>query len=484
MRDIKLVKLLKTFSKTEIIKLKEFVNSPYFNKNLKVIKLAEEVLNYYPGFDSGDLTEENIYRKMFGDEKFDYFRIKNIISDLYQLAVLFLKIKAGEEKEYENEINLLNVLHERKLDIVYSQREKRISKYLDNSLIKDETYYSLRHHLGKINTSHYKFEKTGYLFNQIQNEFNTFLDYSLIGLLRLYSKMLHNKNHGNINFNMEMFQNVWGYVKDKDFEGNPSCRIYKQLILLELTRDEEEYRKLLILKKKYNDNIPIEDMYYILQFVNSFCVYRLNLGDESYYKDRFLAFKEIIDRNFFGYDIIFPNFITTFSSACMAEEFEWAEDFKKRYQSGILPKEEKHNAVNYCNAFLAYRLKEYDKALGYFAKIGFKLFLFKVMVRSYSVRIYYEQNMYEQVLSAIDAFRHYLKSEKMIAETQKNAHYEFLKCLTEMAELKLEGVNKKNAVELQMLKKQIGKMESNPLGTKNWLIEKAEEFNQRNKKSR
>lgn len=476
MENTKLVKLLKTLSKSEIIRFKDFVCSPYYNKNRNVITVAEEVLSFYPGFDKEGFTEENIYSRAFNGEKFDYFKIKNIISDIYQLAVSFMKLRAVEKKQYENEIDLLNELHDRKLDIIYGQREKKVSEHLNNSLIKDEAYYYLRHHLGKINTSHYKFEKSGYLFNQIQNEFDTFLDYSLTGLLRLYSKMFHNKNHGNIKFNMEMFDNIWEYIKDKDFTDNPSCRIYRQIISLELTRNEKEYRELLSLKEKYKNNMPKEDIYYILLIINSFAAYRLNLGDESYYKDRFMAFKEIIDRNFFQNDIIFPNFITTYTSACMAGKLDWAEDFKKRFQGGILPAEEKSNALNYCSGFLAYRLKEYDKALEYFAKTNFKLFLFKVMVRSYSVRIFYEQNMYEQTISATDAFRHYLKNEKLMAEGQKKAHYEFLKLVNELAELKAEGISTKSSLNLSMLKKQIRQMESNPLGAKNWLIEKANEL--------
>ncbi len=476
MENTKLVKLLKTFSNTEIIKFRDYISSPYFNKNKNVEALGEEVLNYFPEFASDEFTEERVFKKIFKNEKFDYFKIKNYISDLFQLAVSFLKLKSVEKKEYENEIALLNELHERKLDLIYSQKERKVSDHLKNAMIKDETYYALRHQLGKINTSHFKFKKTGYSFNQIQNEFDTFLDYSLIGLLRLYSKMLHNKNHGNINFNMEMFENVWEYVKNKSFEENPSCQIYRQIISLELTRDEKEYRKLLNLKEKYKDNMPAEDIYYILLIINSFAAYRLNLGDESYYTDRFLAFKEIIDRNFFRGNVIYPNFITTFVSACMTGELEWAENFKKNFQRGIIPIEEKANTLNYCSGFLAYRLKEYEKALVYFSKTNFKLFLFKVMVRSYTARIFYEQNMYEQTLSAADTFRHYLKTEKMMAEPQKKAHYDFIKHIIHLAELKAEGINRKNSINLQLLRKQIEQMESNPLGAKNWLIEKSNEL--------
>lgn len=477
MANTKIVTLLKTFSKAEINKFRDFISSPYFNKNKNVSLIGDAVLSYYPEFNSADFNEENIYRMIFKGEKYDYFKIKNYISDLYQLAVTFLKYKTFEKKDYENEISLLEELHDRELDLIYSQREKAVSKHLESSAIKDENYYYLRHQLGKINTLHYKFKKTGYSFNQIQNEFDTFLDYSLVGLLRLYSKMLHNKNHGNVNFNMEMFNELWEYARDKDFEGNPSCQIYKQTILLELTKDENEYRKLLKLKEKYDNNIPAEDMYYILNYMNSFAVHRLKLGDESYYHDRFLAMKEIIERDFVpSNNFLFPNFITTFSSACMAGEYSWAEDFMKKYQKAISPKEEAQNSLNYCMAFISYRKKEFDKALEYFSKTNFKLYLMKVMVKSYSLRIFYEQGMTEQVISSIDTFRHYLKSETLIAEDQKTAHYEFLKLISELQDLKLEGINKKNSAEIGLLKKRIDKMSSNPLGAKNWLIEKINEL--------
>ena len=477
MLNTKLIKLLKTFSKSEILKFRDYVNSPFFNKNRNTASIGEALLNFYPEFGSGELSEENIYELVFKGEKFDYFKFKNYTSDLYQHALSFLKLNTVAKRGYENEIALLEELHERKLDLIYSQCEKKVSDHLENSSIKDENYYYLRHQLGKINTSHYKFKKTGYSFNQIQNEFDTFLDYSLLGLLRLYSKMLHNKNHGNVNFNMEMFDELWEYVKDKDFAGNPSCLIYKQTILLELTRNENIYRELLKLKEKYDSNIPDEDMYYILNCKNSFAVYRLKLGDELYYKDRFEAMKEILERNFVPLNnFLFPNFITTFTSACMAGNYEWAQEFMLKHQKGISPKEEAINTINYCNAFLAYRLKDFDKALKYFSKTNFKLYLMKVMVRSYSVRIYYEQNMTEQTLSAIDAFRHYLKTENLMAEDQKTAHYEFLVFLNELTELKLEGYRKSNKDKYEKLRCDVDQMSSNPLGTKNWLIEKLNEL--------
>jgi hypothetical protein len=483
MKKTKLISLLKTFSKQEIYKLNDFINSPIFNKNKTIIKLCETVLPYWPEFDSAEFTEENIYKSIFDNEKFDYFKIKNIISDLYALTADFLKFSISQGRHIESEINLLNALHDRRLDNIYSQREKKIKYQLQNAEVKDEDNYLRQYQLERVNIAHYKFSGSSYSFNSIQTEFDSFLQYSLTGLLRLYSKMLYNKNHGNIHFDMNMFDNVWQYAKDMDFSSNPSCLIYKQIISLELSKSEADYRKLLEIKEEFKKNIPTEEFYYILQEQNSYAAYRLKLGDENYYIERFYAFRDMIENKFMdtGY-IIFPNVISVYTSACMVDEYSWAEEFLKKAQNGISPAEEKINTLNYCRGYLAYRQKDFGKSLQFFSKTNFKLYLIKVMVKSYSARIYYEQNLYEQTISAVDTFRHYLKSEKMMDDSQKTAHYEFLKNLAELAAMKFEGINNINSIDLGMLKKQIDQMSSNPLGAKNWLIEKVNELKKKGAK--
>lgn len=477
MQKTKLIGLLRMFSKQEISRFNEFIRSPFFNKNENNVKLAETVIKYWPEFESTELTEENIYKQIFPKEKFEYFKIKNIISDVYGLAAEFLKVTISQSRKQDGEINLLNALHDRKLDNIYRQREKKIKNELLNARVKDEDNYLRQYQLERVNIAHYKFSGSSYSFNSIQTEFESFLQYSLTGLLRLYSKMLHNKNHGNISFDMKMFDEVWKYAKDMEFSNNPSCKIYKQVIALELSKDESDYRKLLKIKDELKGIIPAEELYYILQEQNSFSAFMLKKGDERYYTERFSAFREMVENKFMdtGY-LIFPNVISVYTSAVMADQFEWAENFLLKAQNGITPGEEKLNTIHYCKAYLAYRKKDFGKALQLFTKTNFRLYLMKVMVKSYTARIYYEQNLYEQTISSVDTFRHYLKTEKMMDEEQKNAHYEFLRNLAELARLKFEGINKSTAVDLGILKKQIKNMSANPLGAKNWLIEKAGEL--------
>ncbi|MBX7042090.1 MAG: hypothetical protein K1X85_04215 [Ignavibacteria bacterium] len=475
MKNTKLISLLRTFSKTESVKFREFVQSPYFNKNRLVIKTNEELAKYFPDFESGDFTEQNIYAKVFGDEKFDYFKIRNIFSDIYQLALSFLLVSATEGKRIENDITLLNEFHDRKLDNLYLQKEKQLRKNIGKHT-KDELYYYANYQLSKINTSHHKFEKFGYKFDLIQCEFDSFLSYSLLNLLKHYAKMLTNNNHGNIDFKMEMFEEIWSYVKEKDFSDLPSIQIYRQIIALELSRDEKDFILLRRLYDKHESVLSREDVFFILLEINSFAAFRLKSGDESYYGIRFSTFREIIEKNFFPENyILFMNFISVYTSACIVGEYGWAEDFAERFKNGISPVEESDNTINFCRGYLDLTLRKYDSALGHFAKTNFKLFLAKVMVRNYTIRILYEESLFEQAFSAIDSFRHYLKSEKLISGEVVTAQNEFLKYLSELINLKIEAVNSGDS-RLKLLEKQINSMTSNPLGSKNWLYRKVKEL--------
>lgn len=56
--DGKLVSLLKTFSKIELNRLKDFIYSPYFNKQKYVTGMFDEIIKHYPEFSSENFTKE------------------------------------------------------------------------------------------------------------------------------------------------------------------------------------------------------------------------------------------------------------------------------------------------------------------------------------------------------------------------------------------------------------------------------------------
>lgn len=474
LNNTKLVQLLSTFSKPEVARFRDFVRSPFVNKNAKVVNLAEEIIYYYPEFDSEKFTERSLFKRIFPDEEFQYFKIKNILSDIYQLSVQFLTYIAAEKNQTEIEIFLLNELHERKLAKQYEQIRKRVQGKLSANDVRDEEQRYLMFKCAKADTAQYKFKGSSYTFDLIQKEFDAFINYTLVGLLKYYSKMLTNMNHGNVEFKMEMFDLVWDYMSQRELKGDPQAEVYKQIIELEKEKSEDAYRKLRQVKAKYSKNLSREDTYFILLACNSFVASRLRDGFQNYEDDRFEIFKELVAGGFVPSDyILFMNFISFYCAACVVGEFNWAEEFRDKYKDGISPDSERLNTLHYCDGFLAYCRKDYEKALNCFSKTKFRLYLAKVMSKSYTLRCLYELRHYDQLLSAIENFRKYLRNDKMLSDGQKEAHFQFMTHLSSLVSILQELQNRKEAVRLlSELSKNTKAVNGNPLGCKNWLITK------------
>ncbi|MEO8666607.1 MAG: hypothetical protein ABI462_14030, partial [Ignavibacteria bacterium] len=82
--------ILKTFSGEEVKLFEDFLNSPFHNKNTKVIQLFNLLKKFHPGYNDGKLSKENLFRELFGNVRFRGSYIGNLFSDLNILAEKFL----------------------------------------------------------------------------------------------------------------------------------------------------------------------------------------------------------------------------------------------------------------------------------------------------------------------------------------------------------------------------------------------------------
>jgi hypothetical protein len=83
--------ILKTFSDEEIKLFEDFLNSPFHNKNTKVIKFFNLLIRYHPDYKDEEISKENLFKELFGKSKFKESYIRNLFSDLNILAERFLQ---------------------------------------------------------------------------------------------------------------------------------------------------------------------------------------------------------------------------------------------------------------------------------------------------------------------------------------------------------------------------------------------------------
>jgi len=142
MHNSKLIQVLKTFSKKEIKQFREFTQSPFFNKNKFVISLLDVLIRFYPEFQDKKLDAKNVFKIIFPDEEYDYFKIRNLSSDLLAVSMEFLKIIFFQKNEHQNTLYLLEQLRDRDLDKMFQKLFDVYYQKIKSNHVRDEFYGS------------------------------------------------------------------------------------------------------------------------------------------------------------------------------------------------------------------------------------------------------------------------------------------------------------------------------------------------------
>ena len=476
MQNTKLIQLLRSMNPAEFREFKDYVISPVFNKNKKIIVLLDSIKKYYPEFESDSIKEENIFKKIFPEEEHDYFKIKNIISDLFSLGKDYLAFLHYRDLSDVKEKFLLEQLRDRNLDNIFEISYRVFKKKLDNSEVKDENYILKCLELTEELHSFQIPKDPGTRLNFFQIELDYFLKYSIIRLLKFYNIMMHDKIQNNVNFDMKMFDEVMSYLIINKTEDNPTLLIYYNIILLGTEREEKYFFKLKELKDRYFDALNNGDRYMLFLHMANFCAYIYNnLGRTDFMYEHFLLSKENYDRGTIVLGkVLYPDFLNHVKIAVRVEEYEWAVKYIQKYMH--LLTEEKESTLNFCNGIVYYKKGDLDKALDLLSQASFPEFIIKIQVKILLLQIYFEKEYFEQAFSMIDAFRHYLQRERSIPEHSKGSFYDFLRNTNELIKIKTGTGSTDKKFELKKIRESTENMESNQFGIKIWLKERILDF--------
>lgn len=471
MQNTKLIQLLKSFNPGEIKMFKDFVNSPFYNKNRNVISLYDYLKKYYPEFKEEKIQEELVFEKLFPGEKYDYFKLKNIISDLLVLGKEYLATIYYKDKTELMDRALLEQLRDRNLDVMFEQLYKSGVKKLNETVVKDEYYFFKYLEYTEELKSFYSPKEPNAHFNLFQDQLDYFLKYSITKMLRLYNIMLHENKQNNYGFDLRMLDEVLDYLKKNKSEDNPTILLYYNIILLEKDNDKKYFFELKKLKEKYDGELSLYDKYMYYLHMAGFCADKFNKeGRTDFMKEHFLLSKENFDKGTMELGkILYMDFLNHVKIALRVDEYEWAEMYINTFKDKLT--EEKESTLNFCYGYINYRKGNLDKALELISRTSFPNYLIKLQVKILLLQIYFEKEFYDQALAMIDTFRHFLNREKSIKEDFKKSISEYLKLTNDLIKHKTGIHNKQTDYDSDKLKREIENMKSNLFGIKLWLRE-------------
>ncbi|MFZ1321864.1 MAG: hypothetical protein WAT71_09940 [Ignavibacteria bacterium] len=476
MHNSKLIQVLKTFSKKEIKQFREYTQSPFFNKNKNVIYLLEELRKFHPEFENKNLDAKIIFEKIYPGNEYDYFKIRNLTSDLLVVSMEFFKIISFQNNEHQNTLALLEQLRDRSLDKLFEKLFNSYYEKINSNSVRDEFYYSHMADLKNELKSYYSPKRPNSDFNLIQEQLDFELTNFLIKALDLYTIMLHEIKQNNYHFDLTMFDEVMMYLEKNKNTIAPVLKMFYLIILLHKDLEDDIFFELKEHYKKISDSLGFYEKYMCFLHMSAFCAWRYNNDCRTdFMKEHFYLSKENLESNtiLLG-KIMYMDFLNHVKIAGRVKEYNWAEKYIAKFKDQL--NEEKESTLNFSYGFIEYMKGNRLKALDLLSQTNFPNFIIKVQVKILMLQICYEEGFYDQAVTMIDSFRHFLARENSIKENYKESFYDFMRITGELIRLKTSTGKNENKSDLKRLKDAAENSAQNQFGIKLWLFEMIRNF--------
>lgn len=433
----KAVDILRTFSKDEFASFEKFAASPYFNTNNSIVRLVNELKMFHPDYDSEILTEEYLYKKVFGKDKYSYSVMRNLMSLMLQQCESFLlnnRLNKDLLKSPANILDLLDEFQNRNIDNLFSLRlrnaEKIISKekfdsihYKNNvriiNFILDDEYnkVSFKNNLKDIFFRKAIFELC-FIANSLYRNANSINYISLENNIKAEESYL---------FVFLKCIDINKFLKETEkFRSSESVviEIYFKLVLLILYPDNKKiYYEV---KKSIFKNISKfsnREKYSLLNILRNYVLHEYSSGADILNSEIRTINLEMLETIDFKKDkmesILGIIFIGIFLEAASKNEHKFAQDILDKY-SVQLRREIRKDIHGFASSYIEFMKNNFERSLEILSHVKPPNKVYFIQIKHLYIKLYFELGHFDEGLSMIDSFKHYLDNKTDLNNDKRN----------------------------------------------------------------
>jgi len=470
MQKSKLIDRLRLIEREELRNFGKFVESPYHNKDEKVVRLFDYLKKYHPFFEHKKLDRDHIATKLFPEWKGNvYKKLSHVMSSLSDRIEDFFVLREMEEDRLEQQQFLLKAYKRRKGDWFFNQVGDVLNKTLDDTSEYGINYYLHKYRLNHeiyTHTATTRVEKGIESFKNVINNLDAFyfsMKFLYAGEVRF--RELYYSEKSEILLIEEMLKEAGNPV----FSGKQHIAIFSTALKLYHTKDKKDYERLKKLIFENSDQFNSIEKLDVVAIANNFCIMEYNNGKKDYLIEIFDLHEYGLQQNLWLADghinnITYNNIVTI---ACLLEKYDWTEKFIRQY-SKHLREEIRDNVRTMAICRLEFSTGNFEKILELLRDVEFVDLLHNLAAKSYQLRSYIELGGYDMLFyDACNAFAQYCRRNKIIGADTRELYLNFIKMTKR---IHLDQYEKKESKE-NMIKD----LDASPHANAKWLREKIEE---------
>ena len=424
MINIKIFKILKTFSQTDWVKLISYIKSSDIILGRKYLPLVLELKKYESRFlELENLPVSEIFLKAYG-KSFIPHTIFNRQGELLKLLKNFLKKSAYEKNKLNRMLFYFDELLSRNLtDLFYNEYEVKKNE-IENCYYNENSFKILSEILEK---------KSDYflLKGESSNSINTYYESSDVLFAGILSSLYKTGQEfeilkrNNLSKNNLMRNFLDSFDSDKIFgelekQNNPVFTIpLIQYFIFKSIQNPDSKKYISKAKKIFfanEEHFSEKFKLHIYGKIMSFYYLKINRGEESNFKDLFALFKRKLKQNlvsdfsesYFFYNNVFREYVIT---GLKVKQYKWVEMIINKY-SPLLPEDIRDGEYTLAMVRLYFAQNEYNKIVNLLDNSKIKNKLIYMNSIPYRIICRFELGKYEECYHEIDNARHFMNNNK------------------------------------------------------------------------
>ncbi len=466
---------METLSPVELNRLSRYLESPYFNRNEKLLKIYYAIELDTRSGDSKVLTKASIWETIYPNEPYQDEKFRKHCSQLMDLTEAWLAQEIFEENSLHKAKYLLEAVHEKQLERLYSSAINSARTNIARQVLKPATFYYYNYELESLLYKLERIEEKRIGKKNIDKiNLTTIvnnLDYFYIAeKLKYYCTLLSWSKIITIKDTSLFIEDIIRIAQKDELKSIPPIAVYLRVYFTLTDSDNEDhYYELKRLIYQYIHIFPREEAKNIYDSAINYAIQKINIRENKYLVELFELYKSALEN-----EILLVNnemsqwtFKNIVSNALRLKEYEWTEDFIKNY-SIKLNEKVRNNAVTFNLASMFFSKGNFKEVLKALQEVQYDEIFYSLDSKSYMIIAYYELDEITALTSFLDSFNVYLLRNKEIPKDRKPQYSNLIKFTK-----KLINSTSKNKSELHLLRKEI---EQSELLGKPWLLQKVDEL--------
>jgi tetratricopeptide (TPR) repeat protein len=429
MEKSKVISLLRSLNEKEWSDLKDFLASPFYNKDPELLTLLEILKTWLTPESLPLKSREELAQTLWPKQDYDAKALTYALSRLNKLATYFLSLQKITTTQLALELGSIEVFSERNLEKHYSAAKRSISDQLTSPTGNSFDFFRNKVRYAETLDQHYVRQKKRVFDIAIQQAAQALDTYYFLRRLNLACSMLDRQQILQSIYEINISASWIAHLKTSAVGREPIIRLY--LDIYQMLSEESEETHFTQLKENleiYSDKISFDDLTEIYQFAINYCARKIRKGREPYVQEALQLYLTGIESGF----LIIAGELSPWTYANVIKlylrqrEYKAAEAFVERFLP-YLPEAFQQNAYHYNLAELYYYTKKQDKAQSHLVKVAYTDLNYYLGARVLLAKIYYETGEEDALSSLLAAFMMFLQRNKELSHDLKQTYLNFCK---------------------------------------------------------